>query len=336
MSTASKTTGRSLDRIAHAIVEAFAETVGKLVDHRQVRPGALRRWQRTALMKSFNSTRAVLRVALGKSLGNATATVLFSAADAATIAGIRRMATPEQIDQARGRRTLEDADLEALAELGAAFCETLTPAVNEIADQPTEISLRSHGTLALEEDPHATLGSSELAGIEFALQLGTYPESRGAIAFDLPTAELLNGGPLAASGEDEEIPQAPIVGRLAAFLTDQSLFTEVRRSCRRTGLELERFGRREIPNPAAHRGDIVVLDVPADDDRRFDWCQRLKSYDASIRVVLLLHHPSRARVLRSFKARADAVLGCPTSEAALSPKLQELLEASGEPPADGL
>lgn len=335
MSTASKTSGQSLDRLVHAIVDAFAESLTGFVDHRQVHGGALRRWQRSALTKAFNSTRAVLKVSLGKGLGNATATVLFSAADAATIAGIRRLVTPGQIDSARARSTLDDVDLEALAELGSALCTALAPAVRDLTEQAAEVSFHSHGTLAPDEDPHATLGSSELAGMEFTLQLGTYPESRGAVVFDLATAELLNGGPL-AGGEDEEIPQAPIVGRLAAFLADQSLLAEVRRSCRRTGLELQRYGRRDIPNPAAHRGDIVVLDVPADDDRRFDWCQRLKSYDASIRVVLLLHYPSRARVLRSFRARADAILGCPTSEAALSPKLQELLETTGDPQVDAV
>jgi CheY-like chemotaxis protein len=112
----------------------------------------------------------------------------------------------------------------------------------------------------------------------------------------------------------------------------------LRLSCRRVGLELTRHGRGEIPNPAAHRNEIVVLDVPPGEDRRFDWCRRIKDLSETTRVMLLLHHPSRQRVTQAFLSRADAILGFPCEEPQLSQKLEQLTpEPTTEPegPDDG-
>ena len=111
----------------------------------------------------------------------------------------------------------------------------------------------------------------------------------------------------------------------------------VRLSCRRVGLEVARHGRGEIPNPAAHRNEIVVLDVPPGEERRFDWCRRIKDLSETTQVVVLLHHPSRQRVTQAFLSRADAILGYPCDEPQLSQKLDQLLSAAATAPdsADG-
>lgn len=106
----------------------------------------------------------------------------------------------------------------------------------------------------------------------------------------------------------------------------------LRRSCRRVGLELRRHGRGEIPNPAAHKNEIVLLDVPPGEDRRFDWCRRIKEISDSTKVVLLILHPSRQRVTQAFLSKADVILGFPCDEQQLSQKLASLVP-DAPPPA---
>jgi len=136
-------------------------------------------------------------------------------------------------------------------------------------------------------------------------------------------------------GEDafDDIPEAEIRGRLAAYLHQPEVYDVIRRAARRVGLEIERHSRAEIPNPAAHRDQIIVLDVPPGEDRRFDWCRRLKGYSGkSLCVLLVIQHPSKSRVLQGFMAKADAIVGWPLRERDLSQKLTALMERLDMPP----
>jgi len=83
---------------------------------------------------------------------------------------------------------------------------------------------------------------------------------------------------------------------------------------------------------AGVRNEIVVLEVPASEDRRFDWCRRIKDLSDSTPVVLLLRHPSRQRVTQAFLSRADAILGFPCEEPQLSQKLDTLVPPQASPP----
>ena len=168
------------------------------------------------------------------------------------------------------------------------------------------------------------------------------------IAIDVDTATRWNGGPLEPVEESagsavglrpdedglESIPAAPIRGTLAAYTIQGEVFRLLRRSCRRVGLELRRHGRGEIPNPAAHRNEIVLLDVPNGEERRFDWCRRIKDLSETTKVVLLIQHPSRQRVTQAFLSRADAILGFPCPEAQLSQKLAQLIPDEPDEPED--
>jgi hypothetical protein len=61
----------------------------------------------------------------------------------------------------------------------------------------------------------------------------------------------------------ESIPAAPIqrhAGGVPRCIPTCSACCDA--ACRRVGLELRRHGRGEIPNPAAHKSEIVLLDVP--------------------------------------------------------------------------
>jgi CheY-like chemotaxis protein len=167
------------------------------------------------------------------------------------------------------------------------------------------------------------------------------------VLLDAATAETWNKAPLTIVAEGvpprpgsrteeeslESIPAAPIRGTLAAFVMQPEVFRTLRLSCRRVGLDMRRHGRGEIPNPAAHRNEIVLMDVPPGEDRRFDWCRRIKELSDSTRVVLLIHHPSRHRVMQAFMSRADAIIGYPCDESQLSQKLGTMLDHQpSEPP----
>ena len=131
-------------------------------------------------------------------------------------------------------------------------------------------------------------------------------------------------------GALDEVPIAPLRGEMACFISDPAVMDVVRSSCRRSGLDLRRHGVSEAPNPTAHKRGLVLLDVPLGQDRRFDWCKRLKHQNPDVRVILLVHHPSKARVLRGLIARADVILGWPLDEPVLCERLNNLIEPSDQ------
>jgi DNA-binding response OmpR family regulator len=71
--------------------------------------------------------------------------------------------------------------------------------------------------------------------------------------------------------------------------------------------------------------------VPGNEERRIDWCRRVKEYQPNVRIVLLLHRPSRQSVAQCFAAKADVILGVPCAEAQLSQRLSALLETPAAP-----
>ena len=125
--------------------------------------------------------------------------------------------------------------------------------------------------------------------------------------------------------EIEDIPEAPICGKLATYLFDQESLSTIRMSCRRVGLELEAHSRTDIPNPSAHRGHVVIIEIPPAEEKRFQWIARLKKHPHDINVVLLLQHPSRPQVVHGVATEADVILGVPFTEPQLSKKLAELV-----------
>lgn len=135
---------------------------------------------------------------------------------------------------------------------------------------------------------------------------------------------------------DEESPAAPPGDPeervLACYFGDGEGAGVVREACERIGVRMQRHGRHEVPNPGAHRHGVVLLDVPAGQERRFEWSRRLKKHDPSIRVILLVHEPTRARVMRGAMSGADVMLGFPVTADELAAKLRELF--AGSPVAD--
>ena len=116
-----------------------------------------------------------------------------------------------------------------------------------------------------------------------------------------------------------------VKGRVQRFVHDPSTAEIVERAAARAGLAIDRHGPADAPNPGAIQDGIVILDVPVGHERRIDWCARLKQRRSGIAVVMLLHHPSRARVLRGLVARPDVLLGLPVDDATLAERIRSLV-----------
>ncbi|MBX3462695.1 MAG: hypothetical protein KF830_05965 [Planctomycetes bacterium] len=340
--------GTELKRIAGMLATSIGESLGALVGRELVvRPGEPELHPADAFAGTLPRAVTVSRGALDKAYAGRSLLVLLELVDAVAMAGLLMM-TPDDVVQERRRTgSLTDEDAAAFGELGnvmfAAFANVLR---ENVAD--CEVGHQGHQVLRPNEDAAATFGTGTLVVVPLRIKLGEYPESRGCLVLDLSTAEAWNKAPLGAAGDggearaasggrsDEEtfenIPPAPVRATLAAFVMQPEVLRPLRMSCRRVGLDLRRHGRGEIPNPAAHRNEVVLMDVPAGEDRRFDWCRRIKELSDSTRVVLLVHQPSRHRVMQAFLSRADAILGFPCDEATLSQKLGSILDAmAGEP-----
>lgn len=348
-------TGKELRRLFGKLAESIRETVASLIGKSlaaQVVDVVVA--DATELHALLQANVAVVHGALDKDFAGKQFCTLVEVADACAMAGLL-MLTPENvIEQRQKSGKLEGEDKEAFGELANVLCSGLSSALRAEV-QNVDIRLQDYAVLAQGDDPSASLPQGALVACRLKSRIEGQPERSMWLVVDRATAETWNKAPLddapqaaatqAATGtapdkqgqaaadaspklgEDdlEDIPAAPVRGVLHAYSTSTDLMRVLRRACRRTGLDLRRHARAEVPNPAAHKGEVVLMDVPAGEDRRFDWCKRLKDYGSGIRVVLLLHRPSRARVTQAYLSQADVILGLPVDEPQLSQKLNSLL-----------
>ncbi|MFN3243453.1 MAG: hypothetical protein ACE37K_18260 [Planctomycetota bacterium] len=344
-------TDTELRTLLEKAIDSIGETLSSLVGRDiRVDRGAVTVQDPSDLLESLPRACSVARGAMDKGYSGHSMLTLLEVPDAVAMSGLLMMTPEDVIAQRRKANTLDGEDIEAFGELGNVLYSGFS---NVLRERVTDFDVRMQGQAHVEpgKDEEGVLGDARLVTISFKMKVGEYPESKGLVAIDLETAERWNGAPIEPVGaapevaagrpEDEtfdDIPAAPIRGSLAAYVIQSDVLRVLRLSCRRVGLELTRHGRGEIPNPAAHRNEIVVLDVPPGEDRRFDWCRRIKDLSETTRVMLLLHHPSRQRVTQAFLSRADAILGFPCEEPQLSQKLEQLTpEPTTEPegPDDG-
>lgn len=348
-------TGKELRRLFALMSTSVGETLGSLVNKPiAVRPTEPEIKIAEAFLAALPRPFAVARGMLDKSLAGKSMLTLFEVPDAIAMAGLLMMTPDDVIAQRRASGTLGGEDTQAFSELGNVLYSGLGNVLREHVGN-VDVRYQDHGSLKPGADADGMLGTGELFLFGFRMKIGEYPESTGVFAIDLMTAEAWNRAPLeldamppgggavpASSGpgastmRDDDvldtIPAAPLRGTLAAFVQHTDAFRLVRRSCRRVGLDLRRHGRTEIPNPAAHKNGVVLIDVLPGEERRLDWCRRIKEMSDTTGVVVLLHHPSRQFVTQAFLSRADVILGFPCDEQQLSQKLTALL-ASVPPPA---
>ncbi|HZN39504.1 MAG TPA: hypothetical protein VFD82_11920 [Planctomycetota bacterium] len=337
-------TGEELKRLFAMLGGSISGSLGPLVG-REIVVEALEpeMIEVASLVAGIEKPCALARGMMEKGFAGRVLYALFDLPDAVAMAGHLMLATDEVITERRTRSTFETEDAQAFGELGnvlfAGFGNVLREQLGNI-----DVRMQDHGVVQPGLDK-GLFSTEPLVVFSFKLKVGEHPESIGRLVVDRATAEAWNKAPLeshdvapdargaaisaSAQAKDDEgfesIPAAPIRGTIAAFVLQPEVFSTLRRSCRRIGFDLRRHGRGEIPNPAAHKNEVVLLDVPPGEDRRFDWCRRIKELSSSTRVVLLIHQPSRQRVVMAFMSHADVILGFPCEEADLSLKLGSIL-----------
>lgn len=343
-------TGRELKKLCAKLAQAMSETVGSLVGRElSAVPGDVGQTDSEALLASLRGPHGVVRGSLDKDYAGRKLLILFELTDAIAMSGLLMMSPDHVIEEHRQRGKLEGEDLEAFGELGNVLCSGLGNVLRD-AVANIDIRLQDTGVIAPSLDAQGLLPTEPLVVQRIKVKVGAFPESTALLVLDKASAETWNKGPLSPApqateptskasaapadaanrGEDslEDIPAAPIRGRLHAYVSGNEAMRVLRRSCRRTGLEVIKHPPAEIPNPAAHKDDLVLMDAPLNDPKRFDWCRRIKEYEPATKVLLLLHHPSRERVKRAFLAGADVILGLPLDEAQLTLRLGAMLSTA--------
>jgi hypothetical protein len=330
----------TLHGVVHALGTAAAEQVGLRIE---TIPGPPHGTAKIDLLATLRRPMILVRASLGGLDAGHSLWFALDVLDAVTLVAAFEKLPEETIAVRRRTPAIGAGELELFAQIAREICAGIGAHLAAALGDST-CTIAEIGTLQPGRDRGRKLGPGPFVVDPFELLLGEQVRCAGLLLIEPETAARWNqgtpelepppppesdtGGTVVASDdEDEEIPIAPIRGRLAAFLTAPESFTTVRRSCRRAGLELVSYARTDIPNPSAHRNQIVLLELQAGDDRRYDWCKRIKTCDPAIKVVLLIHRPSRQRVLQGFVAGADAILGWPFSEGLLAHKLESLLGA---------
>jgi len=349
---------RELDTRVIEMVNSMAQSLGALVD----RPLQMRARDTMHIIdkqewvKTMDKPWGLIRGGLDQDYDGKSVCFMFDIREAITLSCCLMLAPEEVIQERRSAGTLAGEDLEAFGEVGNVVCSGVDDVLGHVVGHQIGLRVQDHAVISRSEGPSDYLPDGNAVIYSFVLKIEDFEETEGFIVFDQGSAERLNGAPLelgdgaetttfavATDGQKqldeghEEIPLAPIRGKLAAYLVKAEAYRTISRSCRRVGLEIQRFQRNDIPNPAAHKNEVVLIEIPAGEDRRFDWAKRLKEHPrCDVMVVLLLHAPSRRRVVQGCLAKADCIVAWPCTEPQLSEKIHALLERGPETRGSGL
>ncbi|MEZ5967247.1 MAG: hypothetical protein R3F56_25650 [Planctomycetota bacterium] len=340
---------QTLKPLLEACCWSIRETLGSLVGKRiEIEPKGFSATSPDEVASRLRASMAVVRGKLDKMFAGKTVRFMCEAREATTLAGAMMMTADEVLAERRKTGLLEGEELEAFSEVANVLCSGIDSVLRERLHGEAGLRLQDHATLAPAAVDTSMLGEDPLYELSLTIQVEDYAPTKASIFVDRATGDRWNGGPVefsaaasasAAGGngaecasdpsggvEEDDEPAAPIRGRLAAFLVDGHTTPMLRRACRSIGLELDKRPRGEVPNPAANRDAVIFIEVPPSDDRRFDWCRRIKTFSPGTKVALLLGLPSRHQVLRAARAGADVVLGHPIGKELLVAKLGQLLE----------
>ena len=279
---------RELNTRVTDMVNAMAQSLGALVD----RPLKMHAGETMHIvdkqkwLDSLNEPRGLIRGGLDQDYDGKSLCFLFDIREAVTLSCCLMMAPEEVIQERRNAGKLEGEDLEAFGEVGNVICSGVDDVLGHVIGHKIGLRVQDHAVIDRKDGPHHYLADGMLVVYSFSLKIEDHEETEGLLVIDLATAEGLNGAPLEVDSdadaaaalaaqeeepaEEEEIKQAPIRGQMAAYLATRESHRTVSRSCRRKGLELHRFSRNDIPNPAAHKQQIVLIEIPVGEDRRFD------------------------------------------------------------------
>ncbi len=258
-------------------------------------------------------------------------TLLVNLADAITLSCLLRMVAEEAVKERREKGEYDDEDKESFGEVG----NILFSAVDEVFRNklPKSVSFRLANASEVSEgsETDGIIPDGELYAMLLEIKIGDFPEGECVWVMAKDLAEAMNGAPFDGEageerGEEEELPNT-VDGILAVFHANDSTSRVAKDAAGRLGLKLEIRTRGEIPNPATLKGKYVVLEVPDEEEKYFQWCKRLKKADAGIHVIMALGWPTKRNVLKAFKAGADQILGLPCKPEDMAKRIARIAKA---------
>ncbi len=259
--------------------------------------------------------------------------LLFNLADAATLSCLLRMVAPEVVEERREGLQYGEEDREAFGEVG----NILFSAVDEVfrKNLPKAVAFRLVNAVELEPggDGEGILPEGELFLVRLAIKVGDFEEGEAYLVLSQLLAEALNGGPLDGKGgdgqekaeEDDALPEE-MEGNLVVFGTTEALGKLAREAGEKVGLQVDVRPPGEVPNPATLKDCLVLLEIPDEEEKYFQWCRRLKKADPDVPILAALGWPTKRNVLLAFKAGADQILGLPCSPTDLLRKVWKILK----------
>lgn len=287
---------------------------------------------------------SVMRGALEQPVAGGEVLFGFDPAGAVTLAaGV--MSTPRSVLQQQLEEGLPEWYDEALAEIGNVLCSGVNRVLRRRLDTAVGLRFRDSASVRPGFDQFDILGQGEKVIFDYVLQIEDHPKSHACVILDAEVAEIWNGGVPACdqAGSMPATPPAtdhglrpsglaPDARRLSALIVGGDTASIVQACAARLGLEFSSRTGSDVSSPAARHGDLVVIEIPVGEDKRFEWARRIKEQFDGIVVVLLIHEPSRARVIQGCMTMADTVVAWPSMEPQLFEKLAAAMAKSAIQP----
>lgn len=324
--------------VVEGLTVAITDTLASFVDRPlQVEPcGSLQTVQPNDWVASIAGTKAVIRGRLdgeGSDGGDHHLLLALDLIDAITLSGHLMLTSEDVIDADRDTLDFRQEHLEAFGEVGNILCAAITTALRRDIGPQAGMRIRDFKTISAGSDAQPLLGSGPALVYDFDLKIDDYPPSRISVLIDPDTGRLWNDAEvfvqqaptdqseMAQTAEDAQVERCQV----AAYVTNVETASIMREAGEKLGLDIRHHARTDIPNPAAHPGEIVLIEVPVGEEKRFEWAKRLKQYPRDIDVVLLIHEASRHRVVQGLMSRSNVILAWPSREEQLRAKLEPLL-----------
>ncbi len=261
-------------------------------------------------------------------------TLLVNLADAATLSCLLRMVAPEVVEERRENRQYGEEDREAFGEVGNILFSAVDEVLRKNLPKPVAFRLVNAAELEPGSDGAEILPQEEeLFCARLEIQVGDYSKGEAFLVLSPDLAGALNGGSLEGDngeegegdGGEEGFPEE-MEGNLVVFGTTEVLGKLAREAGEKVGLQVDVRPPGEVPNPATLKDCLVLLEIPDEEEKYFQWCRRLKKADPDVPLLAALGWPTKRNVLLAFKAGADQILGLPCGPNDLLRKVWKLLQ----------
>jgi hypothetical protein len=293
-------------------------------------------------LESISNSRVVVRGQLGGPHEGHSLHIVFDIVDAITLSDHMMLTSDEVVDADRDALTFEQEHHESFAEVSNIVCSGINTMMRREVGPREGLRVSEFATIRPNYDPSQVLGRGAALVCDFNLRIGNYPETQIVVVIDHEVAQAWNGEtPLFVFGDDltssdemahEGLGATGTIAEksrrttLSTFTTSPELAALIQKCGQVLDLKIQRHARTDIPNPAAHRDEIVLIEIPVGEEKRFEWARRLKQYHRDLPLALLIHEPSRPRVVQGLLTRANVILAWPSGESQLLAKLEPLIE----------